>query len=165
MRTALQTEKENTIKTVTTPVVRTLTGRELFSFLFNDVNNVSSINPERGESVRTAIQKNGTEVYEELKYPEYFDHYFRHLYRIIKFVDKSELIEGKHKYEYIGMVRATLSRYELVWLFYNCLSGYGKEKFKPLIEQYAILKNLRTELLVDESHRSNYKEDAYNYAR
>lgn len=45
------------------------------------------------------------------------------------------------------MVRATLSRYELIWLYYNSLSQYGKDKFKDLIEDYSLLKNIRVELL------------------
>ena len=40
------------------------------------------------------------------------------------------------------MIRAQLSDYELLWIFYNCLSENGLEKFKPLIEEYSLLKNL-----------------------
>ena len=40
-----------------------------------------------------------------------------------------------------------MSRYELIWLYYNCLSHYGDTKFKELIEDYALLKNIRVELL------------------
>ena len=57
------------------------------------------------------------------------------------------MISFEEKYEYTSMLRATLSRYELVWLYYNGLS-YGKEKLKPLIERYAMLNNLRDDLLV-----------------
>ena len=57
------------------------------------------------------------------------------------------LLKEDEKYKYTSIVRATLSRYELVWLYYNCLTPVGNEKFKPLIERYAILKNLRVELL------------------
>jgi len=94
-----------------------------------------------------------------------FGHYFRNLYRIIKFVHETEFaskedlninIESKaykdriaysmynHKirYKYTSMIRAQLSDYELLWIFYNCLSENGNEKFKPLIEEYALLKNL-----------------------
>lgn len=60
------------------------------------------------------------------------------------------------RYEYASIVRATLSQYELVLLFYNCLSSNGKEKFKPLIEKYAIFNNLRVELLATESEQELY---------
>jgi|AntRauTorckE6833_2_1112554.scaffolds.fasta_scaffold11005_4 hypothetical protein len=39
--------------------------------------------------------------------------------------------------------------YELTLLFYNCLSDLGFEKFKPLVEKYALLKNISYSLLID----------------
>lgn len=45
------------------------------------------------------------------------------------------------------MVRATLSRHELIWLYYNGISSVGKQKFKKLIERYSLLKNIREDLL------------------
>jgi len=96
-----------------------------------------------------------------------FGHYFRNLYRIIKLVNETEFYskqdlgltkkpnEGTYiermsyvipnfdeRYRYTSIVRAQLSNYELLWLFYNCLSENGNEKFKPLVEQYSLLKNL-----------------------
>lgn len=92
-----------------------------------------------------------------------FDHYFRHLYRIIKFVNETPLLPDSFddRYQYTSMVRAQLSKYELVWLFYNCLSDNGKDKFKPLIEKYALLKNLRFELLAKPEHENLYDNSAY----
>ena len=98
--------------------------------------------------------------------PSYFDHYFRLMYRILKFVDNTKLIEDKdkYKYDYTCILRALLSRYELVWLYYNGLSDYGSERFKPLIEKYSMLQNLREELLADSCTTSlNYSEKAYNH--
>lgn len=57
-------------------------------------------------------------------------HYFRSLYNIIKFIDESDI---SNKKRYTNLVRAQLSTYELKMLYYNCLSGYGRSKFKPLI--------------------------------
>ncbi len=93
------------------------------------------------------LMSRGSEAYNQLTEITTFDHYFRHLYRIIKFIDKNKALNDKEKYAYISIVRATLSRFELVWLYYNCLFGVGKPKFKPLIEKYALLKNLRDEFL------------------
>jgi ribonuclease Z len=73
-------------------------------------------------SLRDCITKDGLEGYASVEMPTYFDHYFRLLYRILKFVDTTDLIEkDKEKYEYTSMIRAILSRYELVWLYYNGL--------------------------------------------
>lgn len=60
------------------------------------------------------------------------------------------------KYEYTSIVRATLSQYELIILFYNCLSTNGNRKFKPLIEKYAIFNNLRVELLATTEEQDLY---------
>lgn len=57
-------------------------------------------------------------------------HYFRNLYHLIKFIDKST---SNEKNFYAHLVRAQLSSHELLLLFYNCLSPYGIEKFKPLV--------------------------------
>lgn len=86
-------------------------------------------------------------------------HYFRNLYRIIKFVDSSDIAD---KYTYTSIIRAQLSDYELLWLFYNCISDKGKDKFKPLIEKYTLFKNLPSDKLADSSsHKSFYNESAF----
>lgn len=74
-----------------------------------------------------------------------FGHYFRNLYRMIKIVDTSSFDENLDKdywikYSYTSIIRAQLSDDEIKWLFFNCLTDKGKEKFKPLIEKYALLK-------------------------
>lgn len=85
-------------------------------------------------------------------------HYFRNLYNIIKFVDKSEVPDKK---TYTNMIRAQLSSYELALIFYNCLSSLGNEKFKPLIEKYSLLKTLPDNLLFNEVHKKIYEIGAY----
>lgn len=90
----------------------------------------------------------------------FLDHYFRLLYRILKYIDDSsknipEMTKNK-RYEYTCIVRATLSQYELILLFYNCLSTNGNKKFKPLIEKYAIFNNLRVELLATNKDKKLY---------
>lgn len=108
------------------------------------------------------IENTGMEGYCKADVPTYFDHYFRLLYRILKFVKDSPLITTfDEEYEYTSMLRAVLSRYELVWLYYNGLSDYGNEKLKPLIERYAMLKSLRNDLLVEGLDVGTYADSAY----
>lgn len=85
-------------------------------------------------------------------------HYFRNLYHIIKFIDKSDIEEKK---TYTNFVRAQLSSHELALIFYNGLANYGSEKFKPLIEKYAIVKNMNTDLIFNHVHLTEYTENAY----
>lgn len=99
------------------------------------------------EGLRSLICDFGAREYDCQNIPSYFDHYFRHLYTIIKFVHNTDILNKEDKYKYTSIVRATLSRYELVWIYYNCLFGAGLDKFKPLVEEYSLLKNLRPDLL------------------
>ena len=85
-------------------------------------------------------------------------HYFRNLYHIIKFIDESEI---ENKKRYTNFVRAQLSSGELALLFYNCLSVFGYDKFKPLVEKYALLKNRDPSLLIDIAHEDEYKPTAF----
>lgn len=114
-------------------------------------------------SMSSIIFRDGLNGYKRSEMPKYFDHYFRLLYRIIKFVDDSKVITDiEEKYEYTALLRAMLSRYELVWLYYNGLS-YGAQKLKPLIERYSMLNNLRPELLVKGNPRGfgDYANSAF----
>ena len=61
-----------------------------------------------------------------------------------------------------NIVRSQLSDYELVMLFYNCISINGKDKFKPLIEEFAVFNNIRPELLVCADHKKLYNDSAYD---
>lgn len=85
-------------------------------------------------------------------------HYFRNLYQIVKFV-KNSSIENKRLYT--NLIRAQLSSHELALLFYNCLSDLGKEKFKPLVEEFSLLKNMPDDVLIEDSHMKFYDSRAF----
>lgn len=113
-----------------------------------------------------------------------FGHYFRNLYRIIKLVDETEFHTHSElgtspdatkridlisysspnhitRYKYTSMIRSQLSDYELLWLFYNCLSENGVEKFKPYIEKYSLLKNIPKDKLHNDIIADEYKDSAF----
>lgn len=71
----------------------------------------------------------------------FIGHYFRSIYHIVKYIDRSSLDEEEKK-QYIAFVRSKLSQVQLQMIFYNCLFGQGEEKFKPLIETYSLFNNL-----------------------
>ncbi|MBO6794733.1 MAG: hypothetical protein JJ895_12550 [Balneolaceae bacterium] len=54
-----------------------------------------------------------------------------------------------------------MSRYELLLLFYNCLSDLGNKKFKPLIEKYALLKTVPKDALFSRDHLDLYDKNAF----
>lgn len=99
-----------------------------------------------------------------LRHLWFLDHYYRHLYRIFKFIDDadSSAVSQSEKNKWASTVRATLSAYELVMLYYN---GFSHPRFKKLIEKYAILNNLQWNLLADYSERKAAYEEIWKEAK
>jgi uncharacterized membrane protein len=108
-----------------------------------------------------------------------FGHYFRNLYRIFKIIKETEFVSlseiddkntnrkqihkeenYKEQYRYTSIMRAQLSDYELFILFYNCLSKLG-EKFKPLVEEFSILKTMPKHFIEHKEHWELFKENAF----
>jgi len=76
------------------------------------------------------------------KYGFMLGHYFRNLYHVIKYIDESKSLKTwDEKYKYVRILRAQLSAPEINLIAWNGLSMYGKG-FKPLIENYRLLKNM-----------------------
>lgn len=139
-------------------VDKVVRGRELFFFSFVERPHYCKLedgSTKKVEGMRQYLFFSGLSSYDDSYTPTYFDHYFRHLYTIIKFIDNANFLSFDEKYKYTTMVRATLSRHELIWLFYNGISSVGKQKFKQLIERYSLLKNIREDLLSLSKENSN----------
>lgn len=113
-----------------TPLINiNLSGREVFEIIYN-------------RELQETIYEHGISSFKMISGSSLLDHYFLHIYRIIKFVDETSLLESKHeKYSYISILRATLSRYEIIFLFYNELNPKFSH-FKELIEEYSLFDNL-----------------------
>lgn len=88
-------------------------------------------------------------------------HYFRLLYNIIKLVKQTD---GMNQRFYTNLVQAQLSSAELKLLFYNCLSSFGSEKFKPLVEEFALLKTIPDDTLPAEKLLHAYSPSAFGGA-
>lgn len=67
-------------------------------------------------------------------------HYYRFLFNTFKFIDEAEVNDADKK-RYANILRAQISNYELLMLFYNCLSEDGR-KFQYYFEKYEVLDNL-----------------------
>ncbi len=72
------------------------------------------------------------------QYKNILGHYFRNLYRIYVFIDNSD-VEDKEFYAKI--LRAQLSNYELVILFYNCYFYEAGENFQKYVKKYNLFDN------------------------
>lgn len=106
-----------------------------------------------GKYVRKLIDYLNTQVieqsYEKLqdRFGSDINHYFRNLYTILKFLN----LYGQSRtdiQQYINIVSAQLSTFELVLLCYNGLKP-GHEKMKALIEKYSLLENMNVRHLHD----------------
>lgn len=90
-------------------------------------------------------------------------HYFLNMYLIVKFVDQSQ---AQNKKQYTDILRAQLNTYELGILFYHCLCGVEKQRFKPLIEKYELLENIDIATLRSPpDHLPLYKDEAYGESK
>ncbi|WP_406944505.1 putative phage abortive infection protein [Halobacillus sp. SY10] len=83
-----------------------------------------------------------------------FGHYFRHIYRTLKLIDEADVPD---KHTYIGILKARLSTYELLFILYNSISKYGEEKMLPLIKKYKLLDNMNENMLITEIDEKRYK--------
>ena len=72
-------------------------------------------------------------------YKNDLNHYFRMLYHIVKYIKSGPV---NNSYFYIQILRSMLSDSELSLLALNCEYGHGREKFKHLVEEFALLHNL-----------------------
>ncbi len=134
-----------------------LTGRDVFQFLYRNL--------------AARLSKSPASSWEELYFKEYllaqtdFGHYFRNLYRIVKLVDEATFSDVERedyliKYRYTSILRAQLSDFETLWLFYNGVSRNGAHKFKGLIEKYSLLKTIPINLLAHSEHFHLYESSA-----
>jgi hypothetical protein len=90
-------------------------------------------------------------------------HYYRLLYHLVLLVDRATF-DRDQKLVYMNLIRAQLSSSEQVLLFFNCLSRWGREKFKPLVEKYHLFKTLptvQTEQWLSATYRKAYADSAY----
>lgn len=138
-------------------------GRDVFQFAYEAMPlNIKLGNGSGNYRLKDALNnddnvKMGIGLIEKLCF---LDHYYRHLYRIIKYIDNANyMIDRDKKYEYAAIVRATLSPYELVMLYYN---GFSHPRFKELIERYALLNNIRVSLLASSADKKIVNEKLHD---
>lgn len=132
------------------PVIK---GRELFKHIYTSRILLKCDNYNGFDLV-----VNPTESDVKVPIGDSLNHYFRYLYHILKYIDTSRIITDEQKYEYASILRAHLSTYELILLFYNGLSSNGRDKMKPLMEKYAMLNNLTKDDFQTDEEKELYDE-------
>lgn len=140
-------------------VDKVVTGREVFRYTFEEAEIILFEKGKLGKSqkvrgYREFMFVKGFDAYNDTWIPTIFDHYFRHLYKIIQFID-NQGFSFEEAYKYVSLLRGTLSHYELVWIYYNALNPVF-HKFQELIEKYSLLKNMREDLLTTSNELEMY---------
>lgn len=70
-------------------------------------------------------------------------HYYRHLYQMVNYVVSSDNKIVKDKYSFIKIIRAQLSNFEQVLLYFNSLSFFGKAWLSEnYFTDWRIIKNM-----------------------
>ncbi len=70
-------------------------------------------------------------------------HYFRHLFQTIKYVDQQDDTIIENKYSYVKTLRAQLSNFEQLLLYYNSISVLGDEWIKKgYMTKFQMIKNI-----------------------
>ena len=151
----------------TGPIIVMKHGRDVFKSVYQEIKERYVFND--GSEVCTLKQALQMDDDQKLQIPTmrhlwFLDHYYRHLYRIFKYIDDvdSSTVPQFKKKEFASIVRASLSAYELVMIYYN---GFSHPRFKKLIEKYAILDNLQWNLLADYDDRRDAYEELWKEAK
>ncbi len=86
-------------------------------------------------------------------YSNFLGHYYRQLFQTVKFVVKQESLTYEEKRNYLRILRAQLTNYEQVMLFYNWLSGFGNQwenQDNKYFTDYRMIHNIYNDLLIDD---------------
>ena len=94
------------------------------------------------------------------------DSLFRTAYKLISWIDSLpiERLDNTQKWLYISIFRSQLSWVEMVFFYYNGLTGTGR-KFKLLIEKYALFDNLTFDSDIGIKIMNKYFDIENNYAK
>jgi len=117
-------------------------------------------------------ERNGILIYKQFVtnyeliqgHSEKLSQYFRHLFLTVKFVanQDEDFISYEEKREYLRMLRAQLTNYEQVLMFYNWLSNFGKEwenDNNNFFTDYRMIHNVFRAFLIQNSYVQTKYED------
>nr|WP_246711030.1 putative phage abortive infection protein [Mesorhizobium sp. RMAD-H1] len=129
-------------------------GRDCFSQFFDNFKKdyESTVAPSEKERFQGAYDKFWSYRQQDLA------HYYRYLYNVLRFVHESKGIEDK--LPYVKLLRAQLSDFELVMLFYTALNRHGIN-YWIYIHEYQMFDNLQESMLIDPSHVALYSERSF----
>ena len=137
---------------------KTLLGRKCFNefyhifknIYYDNIDNTGIGNPEKSDMLEL-LNESYLQFYN--KHQDDLGHYLRNISNTISFIDKSEV---KNKDFYTRLLQDHMTNFELLILFYHCISDVGME-LKPYIEKYSFFENLVIEEVLDRRHIDFYE--------
>ena len=110
-------------------------------------------NAEDMDAEERRIKDSFTQLYNEVG--SQFGNYFKNLYLLVTYINDKK-IEGFEREYYIDLIKAQLSKYEILLLAYDCIWIQDKPKGRNFIEfakEYNLLSSLETvELIISVSN-------------
>jgi hypothetical protein len=90
-----------------------------------------------------------------------FGPYFTNFFSIIEFVDHNRIGYLEVKQFYISLLRAQLSGYELMFIYYYTITSQNRDHYKDLAEKYHLFVELAQKDLLDPAHTQYFKMPAF----
>jgi len=134
-------------------------GRKVFSYLIGElvrtVKHPKEISYTLEKSYTLEIFNSKFERFNN-EYDESFKYYFLNLYQVLNYIDKYSTEEYTLK-EYSNIVRAQLSKNELILLFFNAIGieKFSGSNYKKIIEKYALFEHLTYNDLINYGQNRN----------
>jgi len=126
-----------------------------FSQTYSENVDLTGMTTSNHEDAIFLISESFKKFYTEFQ--EDIGHYFRNLFNLALYLDKSKMTSKRF---YFNLVRSLLSNYELIILFYFCLSEDG-EKMKKLAERYSLFVQIPVNELLDRRHLDLFDKRAF----
>jgi hypothetical protein len=133
-------------------------GQDAFKIFYEDLEGFYKDRKENYNDTIIDEDKRIRDSYNQLydMYPSQLGNYFKNLYLIVFYIDyiNSRKIEGFNKDYYISLIKAQLSKYEILLLAYNCIWIQHKAKpegknFIEFAKTYNLLSALETGELIE----------------
>lgn len=95
-------------------------------------------------------------------------HYHRHLFQMVRFINRQSFLTFKERYDYVKTLRAQFGNYELAIFFFNSITAVGKnwelnqrKFYNRLITRYNLIKNMPAILVKGIDIKKIYPEVEY----
>ena len=131
-------------------------GRDVFKKFYLDKDN---FNGTRG--VKGYLAEKGVDMLLNYDDIEVFNHYFHFFDGIVIYIDNTDLLEHKERYQYFVMLRNMLSDNEryIMFYYYAACGGWHKQ----MAEEYALFHDVNPKGLASVEHFDAFAPGAYDH--